>query len=427
LADQDIEALAGPVVLHSLRGMRSDAHRRDLAFLYVAAFLRSTAVGLGAVILGLLLVAQDLQSTQIGAVITAGLAGNACAALLITLRGSRDGLKRRLVALSLLSAAGGVAITVAVSLPLTLLAAFVGMLNGMGRDRGPLLILDQAILPSAIDDRQRTKAFAWYNVIQDTGHALGALLAAGCGTLVGTAALSQSGVYRLGMLVYAALMVLTALAYAALTRMAESPRTATLQAITPETKRIVVRLSLLFGLDGLASGFVTTAALTAFFMHHFEVAPETIGALFFAARVANVISHLAAARIARRFGLVNTMVWTHIPSSVLLATVPFASSFALAAILFLIRESLVEMDVPTRQSYVMAMVGPDERVFASGVTGLVRLAAWAISPVIGGIVAEGLAAFTPFAACAGAKILYDLLLYRSFGRLKPPEEIRPVS
>jgi len=407
--------------------MRSDAHRRDLAFLYVAAFLRSTAVGLGAVILGLLLVAQDLQSTQIGAVITAGLAGNACAALLITLRGSRDGLKRRLVALSLLSAAGGVAITVAVSLPLTLLAAFVGMLNGMGRDRGPLLILDQAILPSAIDDRQRTKAFAWYNVIQDTGHALGALLAAGCGTLVGTAALSQSGVYRLGMLVYAALMVLTALAYAALTRMAESPRTATLQAITPETKRIVVRLSLLFGLDGLASGFVTTAALTAFFMHHFEVAPETIGALFFAARVANVISHLAAARIARRFGLVNTMVWTHIPSSVLLATVPFASSFALAAILFLIRESLVEMDVPTRQSYVMAMVGPDERVFASGVTGLVRLAAWAISPVIGGIVAEGLAAFTPFAACAGAKILYDLLLYRSFGRLKPPEEIRPVS
>ena len=407
--------------------MRSDAHRRDLAFLYVAAFLRSTAVGLGAVILGLLLVAQDLQSTQIGAVITAGLAGNACAALLITLRGSRDGLKRRLVALSLLSAAGGVAITVAVSLPLTLLAAFVGMLNGMGRDRGPLLILDQAILPSAIDDRQRTKAFAWYNVIQDTGHALGALLAAGCGTLVGTAALSQSGVYRLGMLVYAALMVLTALAYAALTRMAESPRTATLQAITPETKRIVVRLSLLFGLDGLASGFVTTAALTAFFMHHFEVAPETIGALFFAARVANVISHLAAARIARRFGLVNTMVWTHIPSSVLLATVPFASSFALAAILFLIRESLVEMDVPTRQSYVMAMVGPDERVFASGVTGLVRLAAWAISPVIGGIVAQGLAAFTPFAACAGAKILYDLLLYRSFGRLKPPEEIRPVS
>ncbi|HEX9750901.1 MAG TPA: MFS transporter [candidate division Zixibacteria bacterium] len=414
-------------MLHYLRGMRSDAHRRDLAFLYVAAFLRSTAVGLGAVILGLLLVAQDLQSTQIGAVITAGLAGNACAALLITLRGSRDGLKRRLVALSLLSAAGGVAITVAVSLPLTLLAAFVGMLNGMGRDRGPLLILDQAILPSAIDDRQRTKAFAWYNVIQDTGHALGALLAAGCGTLVGTAALSQSGVYRLGMLVYAALMVLTALAYAALTRMAESPRTATLQAITPETKRIVVRLSLLFGLDGLASGFVTTAALTAFFMHHFEVAPETIGALFFAARVANVISHLAAARIARRFGLVNTMVWTHIPSSVLLATVPFASSFALAAILFLIRESLVEMDVPTRQSYVMAMVGPDERVFASGVTGLVRLAAWAISPVIGGIVAEGLAAFTPFAACAGAKILYDLLLYRSFGRLKPPEEIRPVS
>jgi len=407
--------------------MCSDAHRRDLAFLYVAAFLRSTAVGLGAVILGLLLSAQDLQSTQIGAVITAGLAGNACAALLITLRGSRDGQKRRLVALSLLSAAGGVAITVAVSLPLTLLAAFVGMLNGMGRDRGPLLILDQAILPSAIDDRQRTKAFAWYNVIQDTGHALGALLAAGCGTLVGTSALSQSGVYRLGMLVYAALMVLTALAYAALTRMAESPRTATLQAITPETKRIVVRLSLLFGLDGLASGFVTTAALTAFFMQHFEVAPETIGALFFAARVANVISHLAAARIARRFGLVNTMVWTHIPSSVLLATVPFASSFALAAILFLIRESLVEMDVPTRQSYVMAMVGPDERVFASGVTGLVRLAAWAISPVIGGIVAQGLAAFTPFAACAGAKILYDLLLYRSFGRLKPPEEIRPVS
>jgi len=147
-----------------------------------------------------------------------------------------------------------------------------------------------------------------------------------------------------------------------------------------------------------------------------------IGVLFFGARVLNAFSHLGAAWLARRIGLVNTMVFTHIPSSLLLCTVPFAPSFGVAAVLFLIREGLVEMDVPTRQSYVMAVVRPEERTFASGVTNLVRTASWAVMPSLAGLFMQSLTLATPLFVGAGMKITYDVLLWLSFRRIRPPEE-----
>jgi predicted MFS family arabinose efflux permease len=149
-----------------------------------------------------------------------------------------------------------------------------------------------------------------------------------------------------------------------------------------------------------------------------------LGPLFFGARLANALSHLAAAWLARRIGLVNTMVFTHVPSSLLLVTVAYAPSFPVAAALFLLREGLVEMDVPTRQSYVMAMVRPEERTFASGVTNLVRMGAWAVAPSFAGLFMSGLSLATPLYAGAGLKLAYDVLLFFSFRRLKPPEEAR---
>jgi predicted MFS family arabinose efflux permease len=185
---------------------------------------------------------------------------------------------------------------------------------------------------------------------------------------------------------------------------------------------VLARISALFALDSLGGGFLTTALLAFFFHERFGAGEAAVGALFFGARTLNALSHLGAAWLARRIGLVNTMVFTHIPSSLLLVTVPFAPSFPVAAALFLVREGLVEMDVPTRQSYVMAVVRPGERTFASGVTHLVRLAAWAVAPAFAGLFMRGVSLATPLYVGAGMKVAYDLLLWLSFRRLRAPEE-----
>jgi MFS family permease len=185
---------------------------------------------------------------------------------------------------------------------------------------------------------------------------------------------------------------------------------------------MLARICGLFAIDAIAGGFLTPALLSYFFYQRFGVGIESIGVLFFVARVANAFSHLGAAWLAKRIGLVNTMVFTHIPSSILLLTVPFMPNFATAALLFLLRESLVEMDVPTRQSYVMAVVKPAERTFASGVTHLVRLAGWAFAPAFAGWLMTGTSLAVPIYVGAGLKIFYDLMLWRAFKGVRPPEE-----
>jgi MFS family permease len=192
--------------------------------------------------------------------------------------------------------------------------------------------------------------------------------------------------------------------------------------MSPDTRRVLTRICALFAIDSLAGGFLTSALLSLFFFERFGAGEGAIGVLFFAARAANAASHAAAAWLARRIGLVNTMVFTHIPSSLLLLTVPFAPNFAVAAALFLLREGLVEMDVPTRQSYVMAMVRPHERTSAAAVTNLVRLGGWAVAPSFAGMLMQGSSLAAPLVIGAAMKIAYDVLLYGAFRRLKPPEE-----
>jgi sugar phosphate permease len=179
---------------------------------------------------------------------------------------------------------------------------------------------------------------------------------------------------------------------------------------------------MLFLIDSLAGGFLGTALLSYFFFVRFGVDEAAIAVLFFAARLANGISHLGAAWLAARIGLVNTMVFTHIPSSIALIAVALVPEFWMAALLFMLRELLVEMDVPTRQSYVMAVVKPGERTFASGVTSLVRLGGWAVGPFAAGALMQGVALATPLIVGGLLKIGYDLMLYWSFRHLKPPEE-----
>jgi predicted MFS family arabinose efflux permease len=228
---------------------------------------------------------------------------------------------------------------------------------------------------------------------------------------------------RSSVALYAGLQLSTAILYTRLPRSIERSREAQSQnRISGESRRILFKISSLFAVDSLAGGFLTTALLAFFFYESFGASEIAVGFLFFGARVLNAGSHLGAAWLATRIGLVNTMVFTHIPSSLLLFTVPFAPNFPTAAVLFLLREGLVEMDVPTRQSYVMAVVRPEERTFASGITHLVRLASWAVAPAFAGLLMRSLSLGAPLLIGAAMKLSYDLLLFAAFRRLKPPEE-----
>jgi MFS family permease len=393
----------------------------DRRLLYAAAFVRAAATGMCGVLLGLHLAALGWTDGAIGLAVGSGLAGGAVSMLAATLGADRLGRRRSLVLLAALAGAGGAAVALGADPVLVLPAAFVGMANGMGRDRGAALVIEQSILPATVGAEERTGAFARYNVAQDIGHALGALLGA-LPDLLGAAGLGDRALPA-ALVLYALLSAAPAAFYLRLSAAAAAPAAARAR-LSPASRRIIGRISALFFVDSLGGGFLTTAMLAVFFVRRFDVGTGTIAALFLAARAANALSHLAAASLARRIGLVNTMVWTHLPSSLLLVTVACAPDFPTAAVLFLLREGLVEMDVPTRQSYVMAVVGPDERTVASGVTNLVRMAAWAIGPALAGASMEGAGLETPLYVGAALKIAYDLALYAAFRRVRPPEEIR---
>ncbi len=393
----------------------------DRRLLFATAFVRAVGVGMIGVLLGLHLAAQALAPAEIGIVVAAGLAGGALASLLVTLGADRLGRRRTLLALSVVSGLGALALLATSSVTALAVAAFVGMVNGMGRDRGAALVVEQAVLPATTDDAGRTRAFAWYSVLQDAGHALGSL-AAGLPALLGrTTGLDAAGALRVSVAAYALLVLATAALYLRLSPAVERATAPRLR-ISPATRRVLTRISALFALDALGGGFLTAALLSYFFATRFGVGPATIGALFFVARVANAVSHLVAAWLAKRIGLVNTMVFTHIPSSLLLVTVAIAPSFPIAAALFVLREGLVEMDVPTRQSYLMAVVRPEERTVASGVTSLVRLGAWAVAPTFAGLFMQTGSLAAPLVVGAAMKIAYDLLLWIAFRRVRPPEE-----
>ena len=392
-----------------------DAGARTRQTLIAAGFLRSVAIALAGVVLGLWLAQQRLSPAAAGLVIGCGLAGTAMGALVVTLAGNRLPLRRALFAFGVVSAVGAAALPLVGTRTSTLVAvAFLGMVNGMGRDRGPASVLEQSLLPATAPAAQRTRAFAWYTALQDAGSALGSL-----------AALLFASNLRAGILTHAVLLAASAALYLRLSPQEGRAAAPPAASVSPSTRRFLARLCLLFAVDGLGGGFLTAGLLTWFFATRFGVGAETLAPLFFASRLANVLSHFAAAWLSRRIGLVNTMVWTHLPSSLLLPAIAFAPSFPLAAACHLLRECLVEMDVPTRTSYTLALVQPEERTAAAGWTNLTRLASWAVGPAIAGALMGAVALAAPLIAAAVMKISYDLALWMSFRGLPPPEERAP--
>jgi len=403
------------------KGREVNLHK-DLRLIYGAAFFRSLGIGLMGVVLGIFLAREGFPAFHIGLIVGSGLAGSAVGTLFTSLRADRLGRRKTLMMLSLLGALGGVGLAMSSSFVGMLLLAFCGMLNSMGSDRGAAFALEQAVIPQGIPAHRRTAALSWYNLVLDLGHALGALMGTLPAVLPLWSSFNLSQAYKLTFLIYSGCYLLSAIPYFFLSPEIEAKPTDKPLKLSTESKGIVTRLAMLSGLDSFGGGFLTDALFAYWFFRRFGVSEATLGPLFFAAHALNSISYLAAAKLARRIGLVNTMVFTHIPSSLFLIVVPFAPSFPWAAALFLARESLVEMDVPTRQSYIAAVVRPEERTLASGVTNLTRNVSWAVAPSVAGYLMQHLSLAAPLFLGGGAKILYDILLYAAFRRLKPEEE-----
>jgi len=405
-----------PAVPDDLRGPVTD--RR---LLLVAVGVRALSIGLVGVLLAFHLDRRGFDEAEIAWAVSAGLWGMAASTAGVGAFADRVGRRRSLVLLALLSAAGVAAATFAPDRFVLLAGAFLGMLNGAGRDRGGLPSLEQPLLASTTDDATRTQAFAWYHLVDDACLAAGPLLVGVAGQfapdLVRGAAAQTAG-----LLLASGLMVVAAGCYARLSPAAAgTPRAAPVR-LSPETRRRVWRLSALFALDGFGGGLVVVSLLAVVFHDKFGTSADVFALLVFGSRILNAVSHLGAAWLAKRIGLVNTMVFTHAPSSVLLFTVAVAPTFPVAAVLYLLREGLVEMDVPTRTSYLMAIVKPEERTRVTAITNLVRMASWATAAWVAGLLMRDVAVPLPLAIAAGCKLLYDGLLWAAFRRLRPPEE-----
>jgi len=397
------------------------------ARIYWAAGLRSGATGLTGVLLGLALAERGFGVQSLGLIVGAGLAGGAVGTALVAWYGDRFGRRAPLMAATALTAAGYGATALALSPALVVVAAFFGMLNGFGRDRGPAQTLDLSVLAGVAADADRTRIYSRYTFIQDVAGAIGALGAALPAVASAATGITLDAAFRLVFAGLALTSLISLILYAGLdvASMGDPADLRSTGPSDPVVRRRIGSLAGLTALDSVGGGFLAGAILSYWFFRRFGLAPEALGVLFFAARGLNALSYLAAERLARRFGLIRTMVFTHLPSSGLLLALPLVATPWAAITLFLAREALVQMDVPTRQSYVAAVVPPAARTFALGVTGIVRSAGWAVGAPLAGLAMGGLGIAAPLYGGAVLKILYDLALFGAFRHVRPPEETGP--
>ncbi len=411
-------------LLASLAGLDSDGR-----LLFATRVLRMFAYGFLAVVLVLYLAALGLDPVAIGVVLTLTLVGDTLMSLWLTTNADRIGRRRVLVVGALLMLGAGVLFASTTWLPLLVLAATIGVISPTGNEVGPFLAVEQAALSQATPDARRTPTFAWYNLAGYVATAIGSLSAGLLGQGMLGAGFAPVDAYRAIVIGYALVGLAMAVVFGRVGPGVEAP------AARPaedgirrrlglgRSKGIVARLSVLFALDSFAGGFVPQSLMAYWFHLKFGVEPAVLGTIFFGANLLAAVSSLSASRIAARIGLVNTMVFTHLPSNVLLVLVPLMPSLELAIAVLLVRYSLSQMDVPTRQSYVMAVVEPGERSAAAGVTGIARTTGAAISPALSApLVASGGLMALPFFIAGGLKIAYDLLLWRALRSRPAPEE-----
>ena len=400
----------------------------DIAILFITRIIRLFAYGLISVILVLYLIHVGLDEKQIGLLLSLTLAGDAAISLWITTSADRAGRRRMLMLGAGLMILSG-AVFLATNNPILLMAAaIVGVISPSGNEIGPFLSIEQAGLSQLLADQKRTQVFAWYNLAGSFATATGALASGWLAQGLQASGLKTLESYRVLLLGYAgagALLILLFLCLSSSVEVTKKRHSNSSPLGLHSSRPVIFRLSLLFSLDAFAGGLIIQSIVAYWFHIKFGVAEGILGSIFFGTNLMAGVSALLAARIAARIGLINTMVFTHIPSNILLMLVPLMPSLPLAIGLLMMRFSISQMDVPTRQSYTMAVVAPDERSAASGVTTIARSVGASLSPALTGLLLANPAFLgTPFFLAGGLKIIYDLLLYRSFRILKPPEEMQ---
>lgn len=451
--------LGAPCVLRSLTS--------DGLLLFGTRSLRMFAYGFLSVVLVLYLAAEGLSEERIGFLLTMTLLGDVAISLWITTSADRFGRKRMLILGAGLMIVAGTVFALTTNFLALVAAATVGVLSPSDKEVGPFLSMEQAALAQTVADRRRTTVFAWYNLVGSLTAAAGALVAGLVSERLVRTGATGADVYRPLVVAYAGVGVLLALGFRWLSPAAESkgagqplaaptpaeprPKTGTdplrIPATSPTTtdqgsvpvfgqtptaqkpdggpgklwlglhrsRRVVLRLSALFALDAFGGGFTLQSIVAYWFVVRFHLDPAALGSLFFVGNLLTAVSALGAAALANRFGLINTMVFTHLPSNVMLILVPLMPNATLAVTLYLVRFLISQMDVPTRQSYTMAVVEPDERSAASGITTVARSVGAAISPTLAGyLLADSRLLSFPFFIAGGVKIIYDLWLYRAF-------------
>ena len=393
---------------------------RRILYLYAARAARGFGDGFAVIILPAYLAEIGFDPFRIGIIATAALFGSALATLAVGFLATRHDLRNLLVIGAFVMVATGLAFPNFEDVVLIGLVAFVGTMNPSTGDIGLFVPLEQAMIAQAAPDRERTRAFAHYSLIGALATAAGALAAA-APDLLSSFGVGKAIALKAMFYCYAALGLIGAALYARLPHVELRETAARPTALGP-SRGIVYRLAALFSLDAFAGGFAVPALIALWLFERFDLSLTAASLFFFWSNVLAAFSYPVAARLAKRFGLVNTMVFTHIPSSLCLIAAAFIPHLVIVLALLLIRSALSQMDVPTRTSYVMAVVTPAERPAAASVTAVPRSLASAVSPALAGALLATSAAGLPLVICGCLKIAYDVALLFSFRHIKPPEE-----
>jgi MFS family permease len=381
-----------------------------------------------AVILAVYLAQVGLSGPEIGLLLTLTLLGDTIISLWITTRADRVGRKRMLLVGAALMVCAGIVFAVTQNFYLLLLAATIGVISPSGNEVGPFLALEQSALAQILPGESRTHAFAWYQLAGSMATALGSLAGGGLTQMLQERGATPLVSYRAAILAYSALGIVLAAVFCYLSPRVEADRH---ESTNPpvnllglgKSSKTVIKLAGLFSIDAFAGGFVVQSIVAYWFYVRYGVSPATLGAIFFGANSVAGLSALSAAWIARKIGLLNTMVVTHAPSNVLLILVPLMPTLSLAIAVLLLRFSISQMDVPTRQSYTLAVVSPEERSSAAGITNIARTLGTSLAPVFStSLISIPALSGAPFIISGLLKLIYDFVLYRSFKTIKPPEE-----
>jgi MFS family permease len=392
--------------------------------LLVTRVLRTFAYGYLATAIGLYLDKLGMTPTQVGLVLTAAIGGSALMTVFWSIAADRYGRRRTVATMALLMALGGVVFALTNEFWVLVAAGFTGTISATSSEVGVFQTVEQAILPQTAPSAKRTWLFSIYNTIANFAGAFGSLFAATVGFFA-SLGLSGADAYRPLFVLYAIVGLVNFVIFLSLSDRVE------LAHVEGERRFIgihrstgtVAKLAALFGLDAFAGALVVQSIVSYWFYLRWQLDPTQLAVIFFWVGVLSGFSLLAAGWLAERIGLLNTMVFTHLPSNVLLMLVPLAPNAGLAVALFLLRMSISQMDVPTRQSYTMAVVDPDERTATAGITNVARTTASSISPTLAGMAFSIAALSAPFFVSGVLKIVYDGLIWMTFRNVHPPEEI----